>query len=150
MQENRVPGTAQKKTKQGRYKRIDVVTFPTHISGVYTIINRVSGKQYIGQSTCINDRISKHRSLLSMGLHHPSIQLQHDDYNLGPEAFDVGILEKVPDKKMLRQRENYWISAYKVTELYNTVRDHQRATRAHKRKQYDEQYIQGSLFDFIN
>lgn len=137
----------EKTSERKKYRRLDQVTFPTHIAGIYTIINQINGKRYIGKSKCINDRISTHRSQLDQGIHY-SIQLQRDYHYFGVEAFDVVIVEQVSDRKQLTQRENYWISAYKITDLYNSMRDHRRATRAHNQKLHDEQYIQGSLFEF--
>jgi group I intron endonuclease len=61
---------------------------------IYQLKNKVTGKSYIGQSSNINRRLSRHKYDLSHNNHH-SPQLQEDYNKYGLESFECKIL--VPD-----------------------------------------------------
>jgi hypothetical protein len=56
-------------------------------SGVYQIVNRVSGKRYIGSATNLMSRFAVHRSMLSRGRHH-SRHLQNAWAKYGQASFE--------------------------------------------------------------
>ena len=62
------------------------VPYKTDTSGIYKIVNRVTGKCYVGQSVTIKKRIREHFRLLRQGKHsNPHLQRAFDKY--GPDAF---------------------------------------------------------------
>lgn len=60
--------------------------YANEIIGVYRIFNRVSGKQYIGQSRRVKKRIADHFCLLRQGKH-PNQYLQRSFKKYGESAF---------------------------------------------------------------
>lgn len=75
-------------------------------SGIYSLVNKVNGKRYVGQATNIQSRLGQHKSSLKNN-NHTNIEMQND-YNLfGSEAFDSPeILEYCTEDK-LNQQEIY-------------------------------------------
>jgi group I intron endonuclease len=61
------------------------------ISGVYILEHTASGKQYIGSSGDITQRLRKHREALRRGKHH-SPHLQHAWAKYGAQAFAARVL----------------------------------------------------------
>jgi len=80
----------------------------TSESGVYEIWNVERQERYIGSSVNMQDRKYDHVRVLRQGKHH-SVFLQRAWDKYGEEAFVFRILEKVPDRTLLVQREQYWI-----------------------------------------
>jgi group I intron endonuclease len=78
------------------------------LCGIYEIRNLNNGKVYIGSSCNIRRRIHKHRQELRHGKHH-SQKLQRAWNKYGETAFDVSVLELVPDHSKLEVREQIWI-----------------------------------------
>lgn len=76
-------------------------------SGIYQIVNLVSGKSYVGSAVNIGNRLRAHLRDLEGGQHH-SYKLQMAWNKYGAEAFEVRILEEV-DKAKLLEREQYWM-----------------------------------------
>jgi len=76
--------------------------------GIYTIINIVNGRFYIGSACSFNRRWAAHKHLLCKGTHH-SLYLQNAWNKYGEESFYFGILEPVEDKEDLIAREQYWM-----------------------------------------
>jgi len=73
-------------------------------SGVYAITNTVSGERYVGSARGIEGRWETHRRLLRAGTHH-SKELQRAWNEQGITAFSWQVLEVVPDRAKLRERE---------------------------------------------
>ena len=75
---------------------------------IYFITNKVTGKQYIGQTTNIEDRINKHLSYLRHGKHH-SIKLQRAFNKYGEENFvfhwDTYNIANLNDLLLLEQQK---------------------------------------------
>lgn len=75
---------------------------------IYFITNKVTGKQYIGQTTNIKDRINKHLSYLRHGKHH-SIKLQRAFNKYGEENFvfhwDTYNIANLNDLLLLEQQK---------------------------------------------
>lgn len=76
-------------------------------SGVYFVLNEVSGRFYIGSSKNVRSRWSTHRYYLRRGDHWN--QHLQNAYNLrGPGKFSIHILEEVEQPQLL-EREQFWI-----------------------------------------
>ncbi len=76
--------------------------------GVYVIVNKVTGRRYIGSSYDIWKRWIVHRRILRIGKHH-SPYLQHSWDKHGEGAFSIELLETVEDRSTLLPREQFWI-----------------------------------------
>ncbi|SMF53297.1 HIRAN domain-containing protein [Pseudogulbenkiania subflava] len=95
-------------------------------AGVYTIWNIDSGRQYIGSSTNIKDRIRAHMRDLTLGCH-ANHALQSDFTRLGAEHFEAKILERVVPPSKLAMAEAQRISSLlnSGAALYNLTDDGQ-------------------------
>ncbi len=77
-------------------------------SGIYEIRNKVTGHCYIGSAVDTQSRKRVHTHHLRKGVHHsPYLQRAFNKY--GEDAFEWLVLEEVPDRALLIQREQYWI-----------------------------------------
>lgn len=76
------------------------------ISGIYSIINQINGKRYIGQAYSLYNRCNNHRNYKSGA---PKLNSAIQKY--GIENFQFVILEECP-KELLNEREEYWILFY--------------------------------------
>lgn len=87
------------------------------LTGVYLITNKLNGKQYVGASVRINNRISNHMNRdAKRYLHHPF----YEDVRLyGSEGFSFEVLE-ICEKDKLLEREQFWYDVLKPE--YNLVR----------------------------
>ena len=88
-------------------------------SGVYIIINTISGVAYIGSSVKIKTRLKEHHKQLKENRHHNShLQSSYNFY--GPEAFVYELLEATPYEDRL-EAEQFWIDNLKTLgcKLYN-------------------------------
>jgi group I intron endonuclease len=101
------------------YKRKEVIGNAT-LSGIYAITNAVNGKRYIGSAVNLRARRNQHRFDLRRGRHKsPKLQAAWNKY--GETAFGFSVLELVPDKSKLIEREQAWIDAERVCVMgYNT------------------------------
>jgi len=81
-------------------------------SGIYTIVNEVNGKSYIGSACSFRKRWATHRSDLKKGTHH-STYLQRAWNKYGEENFYFGVLEPVENKEDLVAREQFWLDTLK-------------------------------------
>lgn len=78
--------------------------------GIYCITNKINNNLYIGHSTNLGNRKTKHFSLLKHNKH-PNDLLQKD-YNIYNEStFEFKILEYT--KQNLLEKEQYYINIYK-------------------------------------
>lgn len=90
-------------------------------SGIYAIRNRFSGKFYIGSSVHLQKRRDAHWRTLRAGVH-KNARLQRAWRKYGASAFVFEVLEYVPDRAMLIEREQHWIDAEQaVTAGYNIL-----------------------------
>lgn len=81
---------------------------------VYGIINKLDNKIYVGSTSRDNplDRKAEHFRFLRKRKHH-SKHLENAFWRDGEQNFEFIILEKVvPDKKLLVEREQYWINHF--------------------------------------
>lgn len=90
------------------YLYMEILEFKNE--GVYVLKNIVNNKSYIGSSSNIGNRITKHMSLLRHNKHDNN--LLQKDFNLyGEKSFIIGILEF--------SRSNLSIIEQKYVDLYN-------------------------------
>lgn len=82
------------------------------MKAIYTILNKINGKQYIGSATSFYRRRHQHLRNLRSGNHH-SIYLQNAWNKYGEENFKFIILEKVNNKNDLILREQYYFDNIK-------------------------------------
>lgn len=78
-------------------------------SGIYEIVNLVNGKRYVGSAVNIDQRKRQHRSELGKGRHNPILQSAWNKY--GPHNFEFRVIELVPNKALLIEREQHHIDA---------------------------------------
>lgn len=84
--------------------------------GIYGIRNKINGKIYVGKSTGIGDRFTRHRTLLKHNKHY-NLHLQRSYNKYGSDVFEYVILEECNESAM-PDREQYWIDANK-DKVYN-------------------------------
>lgn len=75
---------------------------------IYAIVNRVTGKSYVGSAINPRRRWTEHRKALRGGRHH-SVKLQRSWNIHGETAFEFVILEAVLLLEALVEREQFWI-----------------------------------------
>lgn len=75
--------------------------------GVYSILNSINGKIYVGSAIILHRRLVDHIYFLNLGKHH-SILLQRAWNKYGEEAFSFYVLEYC-NKDQVVDREQYWI-----------------------------------------
>ena len=82
------------------------------ICGIYTIINLLDGKIYVGYTNNFNKRVTKHITSLKNNSH-VNIHLQSAWNKYGKEAFKFEILEEC-EKQFLASQEHYWATMLNV------------------------------------
>lgn len=106
-------------------------------SGIYSIINVVNNKRYIGSSSLLPRRWSHHKWMLN-GKYHHSDRLQVDWNLFGSDNFKFEILELVDDSSQLTTREQYWINFYDSANSekgYNVENDAVRHTHSEETRE---------------
>jgi group I intron endonuclease len=83
-------------------RRIDM----NSISGIYAIVNKVNGNQYIGSSCNVKYRWRQHLHLLHKGKHH-SVHLQHAWNFYGENTFDFVVLVECSDSELIELEQSY-------------------------------------------
>src|SRR3972149_12098174 len=81
-------------------------------SGIYSIVNNINNKIYIGSALNFNKRWNLHNSQLNCNKHH-SIILQRAFNKYGKDNFTFEIIEYVEDKTKLIEREQNWLDFFK-------------------------------------
>lgn len=82
---------SRRKELKDRYK----LTFPA--MGIFSIRNKMSGKQLIGQSTNLNGALNRHRLELRLGVHR-NPRLMADWRLLGEAQFEFEVIEQVKER----------------------------------------------------
>lgn len=95
-------------------------------AGIYAIRNIHSGRQYIGSSTNLRERIRSHIRDLSLG-RHANHALQSDFLNLGADQFEAKILDRAVSPSNLAAAEANRIASLLSSgaALYNMTEDGQ-------------------------
>lgn len=87
---------------------------------IYGILNKISGKYYIGSTVSFSKRKSRHLKLLRENKHHSYLLQKEWEEGL----FEFIILEKVLGKELLTEREQWWIdntnSFYNICKIANS------------------------------
>ena len=89
------------------------------MTGIYEILNIITGKSYIGQAVNIEKRLKNHKDQLKKGNHsNTHLQHSHDKYGIG--VFDFRIIEECCEDD-LDEKEKEWISAagYETGKCFN-------------------------------
>jgi group I intron endonuclease len=82
------------------------------LGGIYSIVNKINGKRYVGSAVILNERRNTHFYFLRHGKHYnPHLQAAWNKY--GESNFEFEILEEVEDKSQLTVREQHWMDFYK-------------------------------------
>ncbi len=91
--------------------------------GIYAIVCSETGSRYVGRSNGIGTRVMAHIYLLRNGTH-DNKRLQSDFTRFGEDKFNYTVLDKLhnPTKEMLLEREEFYISSFPFSELYNARR----------------------------
>lgn len=88
------------------------------LKGVYTIVNLVNNRQYIGSSTMsFGKRLEHHISLLRRGTH-KNKHLQRAFNKYSEEKFEFNIIE-ICEKEDCLIREQFYINQFNFDDLYN-------------------------------
>jgi group I intron endonuclease len=90
------------------------------VSGIYKIVNNITGTIYVGSSCNILKRWDNHRQGLRKGIH-SNPKLQNSWSKHGKEAFSFHIVEEVSDVETLHVAEQRVVTEYKSAGylLYN-------------------------------
>lgn len=82
------------------------------IVGIYKIIDKESGRCYVGKSTDIFERFKTHIMSLVFGSHHnKELQLIYNQVGLTSLSFEVvEVLDEFSSEELLSIREIYWWS----------------------------------------
>jgi group I intron endonuclease len=99
-------------------------------TGVYRILNTVTGKSYVGQSQNIEKRWSQHRSDLRNGVH-SSVKLQRAFWKYGAEAFVYEICCECSLADINSAEQKYMDDLRSHSSGYNT-RPNAESNRGHK------------------
>lgn len=91
-------------------------------SGVYMIKNTINNKVYIGQSHNIYMRIKDHITRLNTKNKNTNPLLIKDWHVYGRNSFIYEIIEEISDRKMMIERERYWIEYYQSFNLSYNLR----------------------------
>lgn len=78
--------------------------------GVYAILNMETGETYIGSSSHLVSRFTRHLSNMRK-LYHPNKNLQQAVQKYGVEAFTFVILEECKEEELFI-RETFWLRSY--------------------------------------
>ena len=91
------------------------------MKGIYAIVNKVNGKQYVGSSKDIQNRFVRHKYDLKNNKH-INLHLQNAWNKYHEDSFDFEILEKLDEQtseKDLGNEEQKYIDSYDFGKLYN-------------------------------
>ena len=90
-------------------------------SGVYAIRSQACGRVYVGSSVDIRKRWTQHRNELHRGVHRTA-KLQTAWALYGEDNFLFTILEAIPDRVLLREREQFWLDTLHAADCgFNTL-----------------------------
>jgi group I intron endonuclease len=109
-------------------------------AGIYSIINSLNGKIYVGSAVRLNVRWNCHRHELEQGTHGNRHLLRA--FKKTPDALQIQLIEEIsdPSKENLLSREQFWINFYQSSnpELGYNISPTARSCRGIKR---DPEYV---------
>jgi len=76
------------------------------ISGIYKIVNRATGRCYIGGSKDIDKRWYMHRDRLTRREHH-NYRLERDWHRYGKDGFEFSVVEEVPVEGLFEAEQRH-------------------------------------------
>lgn len=83
-----------------------------NVSGVYRLVNILTGECYVGSSTNLGNRLAVHRYQMTNGTHgNRNVQAAFDEH--GISAFSFEVLKIVADKSQLIAHEQHFIDILK-------------------------------------
>lgn len=85
---------------------------------IYAIKCKITNKVYIGSTTNLQHRLSKHFSYLSKGTHR-TWELNEDFKKYGKDEFTFEVLEEVFDKSLLKEKEREYQINAGIDNIYN-------------------------------
>ncbi len=94
------------------------------IQGIYVIRHVLTERVYVGSAVNISGRWNNHRHRLRKGNHHAK-RLQAAWSLSGEDAFDFRVVEIVPLKRAMIEREQWWMDELQAADLkigFNTCR----------------------------
>ena len=87
-------------------------------SGIYSFLNLVNGKRYVGSSVDLYNRLHEHvHNLKNNKAHNAHFQNAWNKY--GEDSFRFMIVEVIDDCEIVLTREQYWIDYFEFDNLYN-------------------------------
>jgi len=81
-------------------------------SGIYLITCRPTSEKYVGSACNLSRRTKEHKYALNHGIHY-NYKLQAEWERYTSDEFLFSVLELVPDKNLLLEREQFWMDAIK-------------------------------------
>lgn len=87
-------------------------------SGIYKILNKISGKYYIGSAYDFNKRFTRHRCALNCNKHYNE-HLQKAWNLYGKDSFEFIIIEYCSDKSLLKKLEQKYLNEIEKEKCYN-------------------------------
>lgn len=116
--------------------------------GVYTIVNLLDDKQYVGGSKSLATRFATHKRDLKHNRHrNPGLQSAYNEY--GSDAFEFRVLEIVEDRSQLLAREEHWINSLGCRDKslgYNLITEGDHRTHADETRQRMSRSHTGQTF----
>lgn len=90
-------------------------------SGIYAIVNKITGKMYIGQSIHVYNRIRSHFTALSKG--HDNLKLQRSVNKYGIENFYGKVIQIITNPYLLDDYEDFYIEYFNTRKCgYNIAK----------------------------
>jgi group I intron endonuclease len=103
-------------------------------SGIYAILNEVTGKVYIGSAKILSRRWDEHKKYLRRNKHkNPHLQ---SSWNLYSETSFIFLIMEFVDFELLLEREQYWLD--KISESYEIYNCNLQVSGFHGRQHNEE------------
>lgn len=103
-------------------------------SGIYAILNEVTGKVYIGSAKILSRRWDEHKKYLRRNKHkNPHLQ---SSWNLYSETSFIFLIMEFVDFEILLEREQYWLD--KISESYEIYNCNLQVSGFHGRQHSEE------------
>lgn len=90
-------------------------------TGIYALVNTVTGQMYVGQAQDIDRRLGEHRKSLRSGKHH-CVRLQRAFSKYGQAVFASRVLEECAVSDLDATEQRFLDDGFAAGSLYNTAR----------------------------